>query len=492
MALSSHILIGLYFFTAFLLMLYGLNCYVMLFLFRRGLKDAETKRKSVRDRAGDILLRNDLPSVTTQIPVFNEYNVAERAMRAASRMAYPTGKHEIQILDDSSDETCLLIDRVTRELRSEGHDITIIRRKNREGFKAGALAAGLETARGDLIAVFDADFVPPADFLKRTVPFFLENDRLALAQARWGHLNRDRSLLTRVQSVGIDGHFMIEQSARNWGGLFMNFNGTAGLWKKQAIVDGGGWEWDTLTEDMDLSYRVQLRGWETIFLPDVVVPAEIPEDVGAFKSQQFRWAKGSIQTALKLLPRLFRSRASLFKKMEAFFHLTHYLVHPMMLILSILALPVLILLEVHMGRSLFICLAALLGLAMVAPNSLYAVSQWVSYKDRYKRMATLPFLVVVGIGLALSNSRAVMEAILGHETGFVRTPKKGDREILSYKIQLPWSGIFEIILGLYCAGSFGYYMAAGKYLVGPFLAAYASGFLFMGLLTLAHALGFSK
>ena len=492
MEFLSHILIGVYFFTAFLLMLYGLNCYIMLFLFQRSLREAETKRKSVRERIGDIMRRNDLPAVTTQIPVYNEYNVVERAIRAAARMAYPEGKHEIQVLDDSSDETCVLIDEVARELRLEGHNIRIIRRKNREGFKAGALAAGLELAKGDLVAVFDADFVPPEDFLKTTVPFFMDNDRLGLAQARWGHLNRDRSLLTRVQSIGIDGHFMIEQSARNWGGLYMNFNGTAGLWKKEAIMDGGGWEWDTLTEDMDLSYRVQLRGWETIFLPDVVVPAEIPEDVGAFKSQQFRWAKGSIQTALKLLPRLFRSKTSRFKKMEAFFHLTHYLVHPMMLILSLLALPVLVLLEVHMGRSLFIFLATLLGLAMVAPNSLYVVSQWASYKDWYKRMATLPFLVVVGIGLALSNSRGVMEAILGHESGFVRTPKKGDRELLSYKIQLPWSGIFEIILGLYCAGSFGYYIGAGKYLVGPFLAAYASGFLFMGLLTLAHSLGFTK
>ena len=492
MTLLSHLIIGIYFFTAFLLMLYGLNCYILLFLFQRGSKEAETKRKSVRNRVGDIMLRNDLPAVTTQIPIYNEYNVAERVMRAASQMAYPAGKHEIQVLDDSSDETGLLIDEVARRLRFEGYDIRIIRRKDREGFKAGALAAGLQLAKGELIAVFDADFVPPEDFLEKTVPFLLDNDRLGLVQARWGHLNRNCSLLTRVQSIGIDGHFMIEQSARNWGGLYMNFNGTAGLWKKQAIVDGGGWKWDTLTEDMDLSYRVQLRGWETIFLPDVVVPAEIPEDVGAFKSQQFRWAKGSIQTAIKLLPRLFQSKGSPFKKVEAFFHLTHYLVHPMMLILSLLALPVLVLLEVGIGKSLFIFLATVLGLAMVAPNTLYAVSQWTSYKDWYKRIATLPFLVVVGIGLALSNSRGVMEAILGHESGFVRTPKKGDHALMSYKIRLPWSGIFEILIGLYCAGSFGYYIAAGKYLVGPFLAAYASGFLFIGLLTLVHALGSTK
>ena len=489
----SCLVIGFYFLTALILMVYGLNCYLMIFLFQKGKKNAETERNRISERYASLERPVSWPNVTTQIPIFNEYNVAPRVMRAVAAMAYPKGKHEIQVLDDSTDETLDLIDRTAQELRNEGYDIRVIRRENREGFKAGALAEGLKSAKGALIAIFDADFVPSKDYLKRIVPFFLEDERLGLLQARWGHLNRERSLLTRVQSIGIDGHFMIEQSARNWSGLFMNFNGTAGVWRKEAIEESGGWQWDTLTEDMDLSYRVQFCGWRTLYVPDVVVPAEIPEDVGAFKSQQFRWAKGSIQTALKLLPGIFASNIPLFKKMEAFFHLTHYLVHPLMVAMAVLALPVLLMLELSLNPLVFWALALLLAMAMAAPSTLYLISQRASYeKDWLGCVVYLPFLVAVGIGIAISNTRAVLEALMGHESPFVRTPKKGDREFMRYRIRLPWSGFLEIALGIYCAGSLGYYLAAGKYLVGPFLAAYAAGFLFVGLLTLAHASGVSK
>ena len=487
-----YLIIGLYFLTACGLVMYALNCYVMLFLFKRGRKRAEDHRKEVLDWFKDLSDQDRIPAVTTQIPVYNEFNVIERVMRAVCQMRYPEGRHEIQVLDDSTDETRGLIDNLAGELRAEGYDVRVIRRENREGFKAGALAEGLAHAKGELIAIFDADFVPPADYLLRAIPFFMADDNLGLVQSRWGHLNRRRSLLTRAQSIGIDGHFMIEQSARNWGGLYMNFNGTAGVWRKQAILDGGGWKWDTLTEDMDLSYRAQFAGWNTVYLPDLVVPAEVPEDVNAFKSQQFRWAKGSIQTALKLFPELLASKVSLFKKVGAFFHLTHYLVHPMMIILAVLALPVLMLLKAYPGPLVFIFLAGVLGFSMMAPSTLYFVSQRASYQDWFRRVSYLPFLVVIGVGIAVSNSRAVIEAIIGRKSGFVRTPKKGDREIKHYKIRLPWSGIVEIALGAYCAWSLGYYLAAGKYLVGPFLAAYASGFLFIGLLTLAHAMGYSE
>ena len=489
----SYIIIGVYFLTALILMVYGLNCCVMVFLFQRGRKKAELRRRDILNRYGHMNCAMDWPRVTTQIPIYNEYNVAARVMRAAARMDYPEGRHEIQILDDSTDETRALIDQTAHSLRKEGHDVHVIRRKNRQGFKAGALAEGLISAKGELVAIFDADFAPPTDYLKKVVPFFLENDRLGLVQARWGHLNPKKSLLTRVQSMGIDGHFMIEQSARSWSGLFMNFNGTAGIWRKDAIQESGGWQWDTLTEDMDLSYRAQFQGWHTLFVPDVVVPAEIPEDVGAFKSQQFRWAKGSIQTALKLLPQIFASDAPAFKKVEAFFHLTHYLVHPLMVIMALLALPVLMLLAFSPRPAVFTLLAILLLMAMAAPSTLYLASQRASCgKGWRRRMVYLPFLVAVGIGIALSNTRAVLEAVMGRESPFVRTPKHGDREIMPYKIRLPWSGILEVIFGIYCAGSLGFYLAAGKYLVGPFLAAYAVGFLFVGLLTLAHASGISK
>lgn len=490
--LCKNIIIFFYFLTACALMLYGLNCYVMLFLFKRNRNTAKNFRKALRDRFPNPLNRDDLPSVTTQIPVYNEFNVIERIMRAACQIRYPKGRHEIQILDDSTDETSALIDDLAKELRADGHDIRIIRRDKRMGYKAGALAKGMEHAKGELLAVFDADFMPPEDYLLKCVPFFLADNNLGLVQTRWGHLNRGRSLLTKAQSIGIDGHFMIEQAARSWGGLFMNFNGTAGIWRKQAILDGGGWQWDTLTEDMDLSYRVQLTGWRALYLPDMVVPAEIPEDVSAFKSQQFRWAKGSIQTALKLLPDLMRASISPFRKIEAFFHLTHYMVHLMMIVLAVLALPVLVFLKTFPWPPVFVVLAVVFGCSMVAPSTLYFVSQHSIYSDWFRRIVYLPFLVMIGVGIATSNSRAVVEALIGCKSGFVRTPKRGDREIIRYTVRVPWSGVLEILLGVYCAWSLGYYLSAGKYLVGPFLAVYTSGFLFIGLLTLAHTMVISK
>ncbi len=485
----SPLIVGLYFFAAGVLMLYGLNCYVMIFLFRRRRRAAEARFRALAAEAPDLFSPEvQPPVVTTQIAVYNELNVVERAVRAACAMAYPAGRHEIQVLDDSTDETRERVDALARELRDRDHDVKVVRREDRTGFKAGALANGTRRARGTLLAVFDADFVPPTDYLLRTVPFFLADSRLGLVQARWGHLNRRRSLLTRAQSVGIDGHFMVEQAARNWNGLYMNFNGTAGIWRREAIADGGGWRWDTLTEDMDLSYRVQFAGWGTVFLPDLVVPAEIPEDVAAFKSQQFRWAKGSTQTALKLLPQLFRQPVSAFRKWQAVFHMTHYFVHPMMLTLSLLALPVLLVLNVGPGTVVFGVLAAILAVSMMAPSALYLVSQRAAYRDWPLRVICLPALVIIGVGLALSNSRAVAEALLGRESDFIRTPKRGDREVKRYRVGVPTLSILEIGLGLYCAFSLHVYLSAGKYLIGPFLAAYAAGFLFVGLLTLAHGL----
>ncbi len=485
----GSVVILFYFITAFILMIYGLNCYVMLFLFRKGWKRAELFRQKVEADFYDIAGRGDLPSVTTQIPVYNEFNVIERIVRSACLMEYPPEKHEIQILDDSTDKTSEFIDRMAAEFSGEGVNIKVIRRKTREGFKAGALARGLDVAQGELIAIFDADFVPPKEYLLKTVRYFMADENLGLVQARWGHLNRRKSLLTRLQSIGIDGHFMIEQSARNWGNLFMNFNGTAGVWRKQAIADGGGWEWDTLTEDMDLSYRVQAAGWGAVYLPDLIVPAEVPEDINAFKSQQFRWAKGSIQTALKLLPGLLRSPIPLFKKIEAFFHLTHYLVHPMMLTLALLALPVLVQMRFYPGPFVFSVFLVMIVVTMFAPSALYLASQKSAYKDWKRRIVFLPFLVLVGVGIAASNSKAVLEALIGHKSGFIRTPKKGDREIINYRRRLPWGGTIEILLGLYCAWSFGFYLVAGKYMAGPFLAMYSFGFLFTGLLTVVHSLG---
>jgi len=471
------------------LMLYGFNCYIMTVLFLRKKTNAKNERNKILRDYGLDTYNGEFPYVTTQIPIFNEYNVAERVIRAACEMIYPENKHEIQVLDDSTDETSGLIDYVAAELKKLGHDIKVIRRTDRIGFKAGALANGLDRAKGGLVAVFDADFVPPKNYLTKTVPFFLSDNCLGLVQARWGHLNRRSSLLTRVQSIGIDGHFMVEQSARCWNGLFMNFNGTAGVWRKQAISDAGGWQWDTLTEDIDLSYRVQLSGWKTAYLPDLVVPAEIPEDVSAFKSQQFRWAKGSIQTAIKLMPRVLDSKIPIFKKIEAFFHLTHYMVHPLMVTLAVLAFPVITSFQMNISESLFAFILLALILAMSAPSTLYLVGIRFAHHDWFKHIIFLPFLVIAGIGIAVSNSIAVFEAFIGKESAFIRTPKRGDRQLKKYKISNPGTAFMEILLGLYCTMSFSSYLIEGKFLIGPFLAIYAAGFLFIGLLTIAHATG---
>ncbi|MCX7590132.1 MAG: glycosyltransferase [Kiritimatiellae bacterium] len=485
----SVVILVLYLIPTLGLVAYGLNCYVMLVLFVRRRRQAVAARRAVLERVGT--LRHDdprWPVVTTQIAVYNEVNVIERAMRAAANMIYPPDKHEIQVLDDSTDETREVVDRVAAELRSAGRDVKVVRRPNRHGFKAGALANGLRTARGDLIVVFDADFIPPADYLLSTVPFFLGDEKLGFLQVRWGHLNRNHSFLTRAQSVGIDSHFLIEQVARCWNGLFMNFNGTAGIWRKKAIEAAGGWHEDTLTEDLDLSYRTQFAGWHGLYLPDVVVPAELPCDVNAFRTQQFRWAKGSVQTLIKLMPQLLKSNAGVFKKIEAVLHIGGYIVHPMMLALALLSLPSLAVASaVRASGLIFAVLSVPICLSVVGPTCLCVASQKVAYRDWWRRVALMPLVLVVGVGLALSNSRAVVEALLGRKTEFVRTPKLGDRPVKRYRVRFSWVAVLEVFLGLYSGWAMTRYGLAGKFVVIPFLAIYAAGFLYMGLMTLFEA-----
>lgn len=479
----------LYFIAAFLLFLFGVNCYAMLLLFRRK-KDLELSDEATRLEnffARDGMER--LPVVTTQIPIYNEYNVAARVLRAAADMVYPAGRHEIQVLDDSDDETCFLIDQEAERLRLQGVDIRVLRRAERIGYKAGALAEGLKTARGELVAILDADFVPAKDFLLRTVPLFLEDEKLGIVQARWGHLNDTQSLLTLSQAIGIDGHFLIEQPARSWNGLYMNFNGTAGVLRKKAIEDAGGWHADTLTEDIDLSYRMQFKGWNAHYSLATIVPGEIPDTMEAFKSQQFRWAKGSIQTALKLWRDVVRAPRPIFVKLQAFFHLTHYAIHPLIVGLALLALPMLLFFPWPFSMAVSWMLAALFVCSMAGPIALYIGSQLAFGRDRVRTIAHIPFLLCLGIGLGVNNSIGVFEALIGWKSPFVRTPKKGEAGRKQYVSKTSLVFLLELALGIYCALSFGVYLENQKFIIGPFLAVYAAGFLFSGGLSLAEWLG---
>ena len=484
----NHILLVIYVLCVMALFAYGVNCYYMVWRFWKTYRKESGRIREQIDAAQPMFDNADaLPPVTTQIPLYNEANVAERVIRAVAAIDYPAAKHEIQILDDSTDKTREIVDQVAALLRQEGKDISVFRRKNRQGYKAGALAAGMKVCKGEFIAIFDSDFVPNPDYLRQMLPPLLADNKLAFVQARWGHLNTKHSVLTQAQSIGIDGHFMIEQSARAFNGFFMNFNGTAGVWRKTAIYDAGGWQADTLTEDMDLSYRCQLVGWRANFLVDVVVPAELPETYTAFKSQQFRWAKGSIQTAMKLYPRVLRSKASVMAKIQAFLHLTHYCIHPIMALLSILTLPVLLTLDVNVPWQLMaFCMFCIL-IAICGPSSLYLTSQ-IATKSGFKRLLFFPVLMCVGVGVALSNTRAVFEAVMNIKSGFIRTPKRGDNQKTNYSVSAPVLPIFEIILGLYCVVSLFYYIEARQYMVGPFLLIYACGFLLVGIRSFKESL----
>ena len=470
------------------LVAYGFNCYYSIFLFLRNsrtvrLNDRRNLLKFLRETP-----QEDFPKVTTQLPVFNEANCVERLIDTVCAIDYPIHLHQIQVLDDSTDECIDVSRRKVAEMKAKGFNIELIHRKIRTEYKAGALKEGLKTATGEFVAIFDADFVPSPDFLMRTVPYLVMQPEIGLVQGRWGHLNRNESGLTLAQSIGIDGHFVIEQSARAWGNLFMNFNGTAGIWRRQAIDDAGGWQGDTLTEDMDLSYRSQLAGWRMKFVFDVIVPAEIPSDINAFKTQQFRWAKGSIQTAKKVLPKIFKAKdIPLRVKWQSFMHTTHYMIHPFMLLTALLAFPLLAWYDLNITGAFFYMLFFFIIMAAIAPSVLYFVAQNSSgYKGWHVRLLALPMLISLGVGIAINNTRAVLSALFGGKGAFVRTPKKGNKSVSSYGQKFPVLAIIEMAVGAYCVWGLLEYIDARNYLIGPFLALYAIGFLSVGVLSFMH------
>ena len=484
MEIFSQVLLILYLLATALLIGLSINCYVMLFLFKKKLK---LKRREIADIEETFAeSEQELAAVTTQIAIFNELNVAERIILAVVDMEYPKGKHFIQVLDDSNDETKFLTRDLVKKLQEQGVLIELLQREDRQGYKAGALAEAMKTCQTEYVAIFDADFIPPKDFLLKAMPHFSTEQKTGLVQARWGHLNRNASVLTRVQALGIDGHFAVEQSARDWNELYMNFNGTAGILAVAAIREAGGWQADTLTEDMDLSYRMQIHGWDTRYLVDLECPAEIPEDINAFKSQQFRWAKGSIQTAKKLLPKIMTEKVRPFKKLQAVLHMTHYMIHPLMLVLALLAYPVAVLNDFSFGPLNIGWVYMGVLFCSTAPTALYFVAQRSLGGPWLKNFSVYPALMFIGSGLCISNSRAILEALTGKVSGFVRTPKKGDKEQKHYEVKLPLIPFLEIAAGIYCIWSLSGFLSSGQWMAGPFVLVYAVGFLFNGVLSLVH------
>lgn len=475
------------------LAVYGVHLYILLYLFRRRNKGKAAEQREYVEHYLATEPSDNWLGVTSQIPIYNEAEVAARVIRAVAAIDYPAGKHTIQVLDDSTDETRFLVDRTVRRLRQQGVDIEVIRREKRTGFKAGALREGLAKSRHPLVAVFDADFVPPPDFLKRATPLLARDERLACLQGRWSHLNADESWLTRAQSVGIDGHFAVEQGARAWNNLLMNFNGTAGVWRKAAIDDPavGGWSDDTLTEDLDLSYRAQLAGWKIDYCLDLSCPAELPNTINALKAQQRRWATGSIQTAVKLLPRIWRSPIRLAQKLEATLHLTHYSVSLWMVILALMARPMLLAIDPLPYTWCFVAGWVMVLFSSLAPPMVYGYARY-SLGGGWTGLTTVPALMVLGTGLSISNTLAVIRGLFTRGGEFVRTPKSGStqagRSVSRYKARRNRSLWFvEMLLGAYCLANWAIYMTVDHIAFSVFLGVYAVGYLTIGWISRPEA-----
>jgi len=473
------IFLGLYFLVSVCLFLYGMHAYLMAWL------HARTSELPPPPSAG-----GDVPRVTVQLPVFNERYVAARLIRAVAAFDYPGDRLQIQILDDSTDDTVEIVAATVAELRARGVDVVHRRRGVRTGFKAGALRDGLTEATGELIAVFDADFLPGPSFLRDTVPHFADPG-VGMVQTRWGHLNEDYSLLTRAQAAALDGHFVIEQTVRSRNGAFMNFNGTAGVWRRQCILDAGNWQDDTLTEDLDLSYRAQLRGWRFVFLPDVVSPAELPAEVSGFKGQQFRWAKGSMQTAVKILPAVFRAPTTAFQRFQAFVHLTNHAVYPLLLLLGFMAWPALWVLERFPAAETAFGAATVLVIASFGHPWLYFRAERRIGRSRTHAALLAPLVVAGGMGIAVNNTRAFFEGWLGRQSPFLRTPKyaitrRGDGwHDKSYRAPVSRWTVLEVALAGYAATAGIYAVLHGRYAILPFLLLYVLGAGYVGSLSLA-------
>jgi cellulose synthase/poly-beta-1,6-N-acetylglucosamine synthase-like glycosyltransferase len=472
-----------YIFSLTVLFVFGSHGFIMIYYY---LKYRSRKSQAAQEMS-------TYPVVTVQLPVYNEVYVVGRLIDASCTMVYPKEKLEIQVLDDSTDQTVEVVARYVEKFRRQGFDIKQIRRTDRTGYKAGALKEGLAVARGEFVAIFDADFVPRPDFLLKTIPHFMTDPMIGMVQTRWEHLNSEYSLLTRTQAMALDGHFVIEQAVRNKVGFFINFNGTAGVWRKSCIEDAGNWQADTLTEDLDLSYRAQLKGWKFRYLNNVTSPAELPSEINALKSQQFRWTKGAIETARKILPIVWKSKLPLGIKVHATFHLTNNLVFPFIVLAGILNVPLVFIKHAGMYDSYFTFMSIFV-FAFIGSFLFYLFSQKDVYADWRRRLFLFPLFMAGSMGFAVNNSRAVLEGLFKKKSEFVRTPKYSikdkkdswtDKKYVPLKISS--TVVIEIILAIYCL--FG--VASSLYFLEiaavPFQLLFFLGFTFVSVMSLKHA-----
>jgi cellulose synthase/poly-beta-1,6-N-acetylglucosamine synthase-like glycosyltransferase len=476
-----------YFIVLFVLALYGMHRYALLY-------DYYVFRKNVPPTPPSVV---NWPKVTIQLPIFNERYVIERLVDAVSQFDYPPELLDIQVLDDSTDETREVARACVDRHAATGLPISYIHRTNREGYKAGALENGLRTSQGEFVAIFDADFIPQADFLRATIPYFMNphgGAGIGMVQTRWTYLNSDYSLLTRVETILLDGHFVIEHGGRSRRGTFFNFNGTAGVWRRAAIDAAGGWEHDTLTEDTDLSYRAQLKGWKFLYLPHIECASELPIDMNGFKAQQARWAKGLMQTAKKILPQVFRADVPLYVKAEAFFHLTANISYPLMVLLSTMLLPAMIV-RFYQGwfQMLVIDLPLFLASTCSISSFYLAAQKELRPKTWMSTFLYMPFVMATGIGISVRNAQAVIEAILGKQSEFARTPKfkiegkTGTFAAKKYKNKAGWMPYFEVGLGLYFSLAIVYAIRNENYATVPFLLLFVWGYLYTGFMSLSQS-----
>lgn len=484
----EKIILFTYIGSLIILFTFGSHGFIMIYYY--------LKYRHNRDKFTEQL--EEFPMVTIQLPIYNEMYVIERLIKTVCEIDYPIDKMEIQVLDDSTDETVDITANIVKEYQLRGFDIKHIHRKDRTGFKAGALKEGLKTAKGEFIAIFDADFIPRKNFLKIVLPFF-KDPKIGMVQTRWEHLNRSYSLITQIQALALDGHFVLEQQVRNKAGYFINFNGTSGVWRKECIIDAGNWEADTLTEDLDLSYRAQLKGWKFKYLTDFTTPSEIPSEINSLKSQQFRWTKGAIETAKKMLIRVWKSDLPFKTKIMCSFHLTNNIVFPFILLACLLNMPIVLIKNSGQYDTYFIFMSVFV-LAFIASFLFYLYSQKDVYEDWRSRILLFPVFMAGSMGFAINNTKAVFEALINKKSEFVRTPKYGiedqedkwhDKKYV-HKNVVKFSVILESLVALYSLACVIVSLVTLQIAAIPFQLMFTFGFGLVAYLSIKHVIVTNK